>query len=68
MDTTATFQDVIPSVLPFFHIYGFTILLAAKLALGCKVVTLSKFAPDTFMKSVAFHKSTLVTMVPPIGK
>lgn len=66
-DTTATFQDVVPSVLPFFHIYGFTVLLAAKLSLGCRIVTLRKFSPETFMKSLVVHKSTLVTMVPPIG-
>lgn len=64
--TTADHQDVLPSVLPYFHIYGFTVLLASKLALGCKAVTLRQFAPDTFLKSLVHHRGTLVHLVPPI--
>lgn len=46
LPTTNDFQDVLPSVLPFFHIYGLTVSLISKLALGCKIVSLPKFEPE----------------------
>lgn len=64
--TTADHQDVLPSVLPFFHIYGFTVGLAGKLALGCKLVTLRQFAPDTFLKALVTQRGTVLYLVPPI--
>lgn len=64
--TTESFQDVVPSVLPFFHIYGFSVLLASKLASGCKIITLSRFDPESFIKTLVAHRSSLVFMVPPI--
>lgn len=68
LPTTSTFQDVLPCVLPFFHIYGLTITLLSKIALGCKLVTLPKFTPDTFLNSLAEHKATVLHLVPPIGE
>lgn len=64
--TTDDFQEVSPSVLPFFHIYGFTVLLVSKLSLGAKIVTLPEFNPTTFMNSITEHKATLLHVVPPI--
>lgn len=46
LPTTNDFQDVLPSVLPFFHIYGLMVSLVSKLALGCKIVALPKFEPE----------------------
>lgn len=66
--TTDSFQDSVPCVLPLFHIYGFTVTMASKLALGCKLVTLSKFAPDTFLHAMVKQQCTLVCMVPPISE
>lgn len=66
LPTTATHQDCVPCVLPLFHIYGFTVTMASKLALGCKLVTMSKFAPDTFLGALVQQRGTLVYMVPPI--
>ncbi|XP_055327154.1 uncharacterized protein LOC129580588 isoform X2 [Sitodiplosis mosellana] len=64
--TTTEYQDVSPSVLPFFHIYGFTVLMISKLALGAKIVTLPEFKPNTFLDSIRNHKATLLHVVPPI--
>lgn len=64
--TTESFQDVLPCVLPFFHIYGFTVTLLSKLALGCKLVTLPKFLPDTFLNAMEKYKGTMLHLVPPI--
>lgn len=66
LPTTNDFQDVLPSVLPFFHIYGFTVSLLSKLSLGCKIVTLPKFDPSTFLNSLIEHKATFLSLVPPI--
>lgn len=67
-ETTDTNQDVIPCILPFFHIYGFTITLLSKLAMGTKIVTLPAFQPDTFLKAIVEFKGTLLHLVPPMGK
>lgn len=66
--TTADFQECSPSVLPFFHIYGLTVLMVSKLTLGTKVVTLPRFQPDTFMNSISEHGGTMLHLVPPIGE
>lgn len=61
-------QDVLPCVLPFFHIYGFTCSLISKLANGCKLVTLPKFTPDTYLNAVEKYEGTLLHLVPPISE
>lgn len=66
LPTTNDFQDVLPSVLPFFHIYGLMVSLISKLALGCKIVTLPKFEPEGFLTTLAEHKATYLNLVPPI--
>ena len=66
--TTDSFQDVLPCVLPFFHIYGFTATLTSKLEMGCKMVTLPNFRPDTFLAAQATYQGTVLHLVPPISK
>jgi acyl-CoA synthetase (AMP-forming)/AMP-acid ligase II len=63
--TTDTWQDVFPCVLPFFHIYGMTLTLISKLALGAKIVTLPGFNPDTFLNAMEKYKGTVLNLVPP---
>lgn len=65
--TTNKYQESVPSVLPFFHIYGLTVLMISKISLGCKVVTLSKFHPDSFLKCLTVHNGSILHLVPPIG-
>ncbi|XP_055636647.1 uncharacterized protein LOC129775675 [Toxorhynchites rutilus septentrionalis] len=64
--TTDTFQDVLPCVLPFFHIYGLTVTMISKLVRGTKLVTLPAFRPDTFLASLTEHKGSVLHLVPPI--
>ncbi|XP_053697105.1 uncharacterized protein LOC128744275 [Sabethes cyaneus] len=64
--TTDTFQDVLPCVLPFFHIYGLTVTMLSKLQQGCKLVTLPSFRPETFIDALYKHKGTVLHVVPPI--
>nr|CAI5829801.1 unnamed protein product [Callosobruchus analis] len=40
-----TFQEVMPAVLPLFHIYGFTALLFYSGIHGAKLITLPRFSP-----------------------
>jgi len=53
-------QDVVPAVLPFYHLYGMGVLLLGKLAHGCKIVTLPKFEPKSFFKLLDQHQVLLV--------
>lgn len=66
LPTTNEYQDVSPTVLPMFHIYGFTVLMLSKLSLGVKIVTLPEFKPGTFLSTIKDHKATLLHVVPPI--
>lgn len=66
LPTTDTFQDVLPCVLPFFHIYGLTVTMISKLQQGTKLVTLPAFRPDTFLNSLTEHKGSVLHLVPPI--
>lgn len=63
-----TYQDVVPGILPFFHIYGMMVILINSLYMGCKVVSLSSFSPELFIKTLIGHKPTVMYVVPPIGK
>lgn len=61
-------QDVLPCVLPFFHIYGLTCTLLSKLAHGCKIVALPKFTPESYLNALEKHQATVLYLVPPISK
>ncbi|CAH1401314.1 unnamed protein product [Nezara viridula] len=66
MDTTESHQDVIPAVLPFFHIYGSTCVMMRCLRLGAKLVTLPKFDPLPFLQILAKNRNIVLHAVPPI--
>ncbi|XP_027842120.2 uncharacterized protein LOC114123376 [Aphis gossypii] len=66
LDTTENYQDVLPSILPFYHIYGLTMLLLRGLSSGCKLVTLPKLESESFLNILKNHKATLLYVVPPI--
>ncbi|XP_014290779.1 uncharacterized protein [Halyomorpha halys] len=66
MDTTENHQDVIPAVLPFFHIYGSTCVMLRCLRLGAKLVTLPKFDPMPFLQILAKNRNIVLHAVPPI--
>lgn len=59
-------QDVVPAVLPFYHIYGMSVLALGRLVHGCKVVTLPKFEPNTFFKLLDQHQATVLYAAPPL--
>lgn len=65
-ETTATYQDVIPVILPMFHIYGFTVNTLFTLSKGTKLITLPKFTPEDYISVLQNHKPNILFVVPPI--
>ncbi|RZF46532.1 hypothetical protein LSTR_LSTR015865 [Laodelphax striatellus] len=59
-------QDVLPAILPFFHIYGFVIIMMSSLRHGGKLVTLPRFEPNSFINVLETQKSSVLYIVPPI--
>ncbi|XP_026752608.2 uncharacterized protein LOC113512858 [Galleria mellonella] len=65
-DTTSTYQDATLAVLPFYHIYGLSIVLLHKLSVGVKVVTLPKFQPQSFLTTLKEQKISIFCAAPPL--
>jgi acyl-CoA synthetase (AMP-forming)/AMP-acid ligase II len=59
-------SDVTIAVLPFFHIYGLSVLLNMMLEKGCTLVTLARFELEAFLKTLQQYKVTRAYLVPPI--
>ncbi|WP_153503892.1 4-coumarate--CoA ligase family protein [Cumulibacter manganitolerans] len=57
---------VVLAVLPFFHIYGLTVLMNLTLAQGAEVVTMPRFDLEGFLQAIQDHKVTKVYVAPPI--
>ena len=60
-------DDVLVAVLPFFHIYGMTVLLNNGVRSGATVVTMPRFDLEGFLRIVQDHKVTRAYVVPPIA-
>ena len=59
-------DDVVIAVLPFFHIYGLSVLLNMTLHHGCALVTLPRFELEPFLQALQDHQVTRAYVVPPI--
>jgi acyl-CoA synthetase (AMP-forming)/AMP-acid ligase II len=53
-------------VLPFFHIYGQTVLMAAALRQGATLVTMPRFDLEQFLQLLQDYRVTQAAVVPPI--
>lgn len=51
-----TFQEVLPAILPFFHIYGLNGMVLPRLSKGGKIITIPKFVPELFIKVLENNK------------
>ena len=60
-------DDKVLAVLPFFHIYGMSVLMNAGLWRGATIVTMPRFDLGEFLRIVAEHKITYVYIAPPIA-
>ncbi|HUP20589.1 MAG TPA: AMP-binding protein [Gemmatimonadota bacterium] len=59
-------DEVLIGILPFFHIYGLTVLMNAALSEGATLVTLPRFDLDGFLETLAKYRVTRAHLVPPI--
>ncbi|MDR6867233.1 4-coumarate--CoA ligase [Microbacterium resistens] len=60
-------DDRVLAVLPFFHIYGMTVLLNFALRQRAALVTMPKFDLPEFLRIVSEHRITWVFIAPPIA-
>jgi acyl-CoA synthetase (AMP-forming)/AMP-acid ligase II len=59
-------HDVLLAVLPFFHIYGLTVLLTSALRLGQTLVTMPRFDLQQWLDTHVKYGVTVDFVVPPI--
>ena len=58
--------DTLVGVLPFYHIYGFTVILNIALCAGARVVTMPAFDPSLFLTVLKKHEVTVAHVAPPL--
>ena len=59
-------QSTVIGLLPFFHIYGMTVIMNFALYRGAKVVTMPKFELEPFLELMQKYKVSHGYLVPPI--
>jgi acyl-CoA synthetase (AMP-forming)/AMP-acid ligase II len=60
-------DDVLIGCLPFFHIYGMTVIMNQGLRSGATIVTMPRFDLEQFLGLVQSHNATRAYVVPPIA-
>ena len=58
--------EITVGILPFYHIYGMTVILSMALQRGATVITMPKFEMEDFCELVQNHKIKSAYLVPPI--
>ena len=58
--------DTLIGILPFYHIYGMTVIMSASLQSGATVVTMPRFDLEQFLGLLQKHRVTTAYLVPPI--
>lgn len=64
---TLTPDDRVLAVLPFFHIYGMTVLLNVALRQRAALVTMPKFDLPEFLRIIGEHRTSWLFVAPPIA-
>ncbi|XP_050344120.1 uncharacterized protein LOC126769403 [Nymphalis io] len=65
--TNGSYQEVVPCILPFFHIYGIVVNLLGHLAYGCKLISLPKFSTNTYFNVLKNQNPSILYLVPPVA-
>jgi acyl-CoA synthetase (AMP-forming)/AMP-acid ligase II len=60
-------DDTLIGVLPFFHIYGMTVIMNQGLRAGATIVTMPRFDLEQFLGLLEHHTVTRAYVVPPIA-
>ena len=58
---------IVIAVLPFFHIYGISVILNGGLRGGATLVVLPRFDLETFLRAIQDHRASWAYVVPPIA-
>jgi len=58
--------DVVPAILPFFHIYGMVVVMGLNLRVGATLVTQPRFELESFLAMLQKYGVTRINLVPPI--
>ncbi|KAK4887101.1 hypothetical protein RN001_003372 [Aquatica leii] len=58
--------NVVPAILPWFHMYGVTSNLLKQLYNFSKIISMPKFTPDKFIKLLSEYKPNVLNLVPPL--
>ncbi|CAB0040169.1 unnamed protein product [Trichogramma brassicae] len=64
--TVGVFQQIIPVILPMYHIYGMVTVMLSKMTTGGKLITLPKFTPESYVRVLERNPVTELMLVPPI--
>lgn len=59
-------DEVVAAALPFFHIYGFTIILNSALKAGATIVTLARYSLPAYLDMLQEHRVTRAFLAPPM--
>ena len=59
-------DDIMLGVLPFFHIYGMTVIMNFALHVGATVVTMPRFDLEQCLQILQKYRITFASVVPPI--
>ena len=59
-------EDVLVGLMPFFHIYGQTVVLNLGLAKGATIVTMQRFDCDALIEAIEAHGVTWLHVAPPV--
>ncbi len=60
-------DDVAIAVLPFFHVYGLSVIMNLGLRAGATLVTMPRFELEQFLDLLERHRVTRAYVVPPIA-
>jgi len=60
-------DDRLLAVLPFFHIYGMSVLMNASLWRGATIVTMPRFDLADFLRVISEYRATYVFIAPPVA-
>jgi acyl-CoA synthetase (AMP-forming)/AMP-acid ligase II len=59
-------DDVVMGVLPFFHIYGQTVVMAAGLRAGAAIITMPRFDLEQYLTLIQEYRATRLFVAPPL--
>ena len=59
-------EEKVIAVLPFFHIYGMTVIMNMGLCRGATIVSMPRFELEPFLQAIQEHRITRLFLAPPI--